>query len=253
MVYTVRFYLKSGKTKMKGSVKTHDYTKHATEYSELGIDGTFYLGFRDVPKLIKKYVKGTQALDYGCGPGRSTRFLKSLGFDVIGVDISSDMLTEARKKDEQGTYQQIERGVLPLEDSSFDLIFSSFVFLEIAAMIEIEKILSEFKRVLKPSGHIIILTSSMEGYKGDWVSVSYDFPENKRQFESGETVKLLIRGTNVILHDYYWTDQDYRDAFTKIHLRLIELHNPIGYDEDKIQWREESQKSPYSIYVLAKT
>ena len=78
---------------MKDSVKTHDYTKHATEYSELGIDGTFYLGFRDVPKLIKKYVKGTQALDYGCGPGRSTRFLKSLGFDVIGVDISSDMLT----------------------------------------------------------------------------------------------------------------------------------------------------------------
>jgi ubiquinone/menaquinone biosynthesis C-methylase UbiE len=120
-------------------------------------------------------------------------------------------------------------------------------------MIEIEKILSEFKRVLKPSGHIIILTMSMEGYKGDWVSLSFDFPENKRQFESGETVKLLIRGTNVILHDYYWTDQDYRDAFTKIHLRLIELHNPIGYDEDKIQWREESQKSPYSIYVLAKT
>lgn len=238
---------------MKDSVKTHDYTKHATEYSEVGTDGTHYLGFRDVPKLIKKYVKGTQALDYGCGPGRSTRFLKSLGFDVIGVDISSDMLTEARKKDEQGTYQQIESGVLPFEDSSFDLIFSSFVFLEIAAMIEIEKILSEFKRVLKPSGHIIILTTSMEGYKGDWVSLSYDFPENKRQFESGDTVKLLFRGTNVILYDYYWTDQDYRDAFNKIHLRLIELHNPIGNDEDKIQWREESQKSPYSIYVLAKT
>jgi len=32
--------------------KTHDYEKHAGDYAELGMEGTQYLAFRDIPMLI---------------------------------------------------------------------------------------------------------------------------------------------------------------------------------------------------------
>jgi len=31
-------------------------------------------------------VRGRKAVDFGCGAGRSTRFLRTLGFDAVGVD-----------------------------------------------------------------------------------------------------------------------------------------------------------------------
>jgi ubiquinone/menaquinone biosynthesis C-methylase UbiE len=107
-------------------MKTHDYQTFASEYASLGIEGTQYLAFRDVPKLIQKHVSGTHALDYGCGAGRSTRLLKSLGLDTVGVDVSNDMLQQARLKDTKGLYRNIKSGELPFDNESFDLVFSSF-------------------------------------------------------------------------------------------------------------------------------
>ena len=109
--------------------RTHDYEKHAGEYAELGMEGTQYLAFRDISMLIREYAGPiASALDYGCGAGRSTRFLKHLGFNVVGVDVSGEMLEQARSKDMLGEYHHIPSGHLPFEDSAFDLVFSSFVF-----------------------------------------------------------------------------------------------------------------------------
>ena len=55
-----------------------------------------YLAYRDVPTFVHQFVKGTRALDYGAGTGASSSFLYDLGLDVIGLDISSNMLEKAR-------------------------------------------------------------------------------------------------------------------------------------------------------------
>lgn len=233
-------------------MKRHDYDKHAPEFAELDIEGTYYLAFRDIPELVQKHVNGKKALDYGCGPGRSTRFLKSLGFDTVGVDISHAMLKQARLKDETGEYHHIQSGQIPFEDMSFDLIFSSFVFLETSSLDEMEKILFEMKRVLKRDGFIIIVTTPTEHYKANWVSFSYDFPENKRAIHSGEAVKLLIRGTGVILYDYYWTEQDYEQVFNHVGLRMTEILKPLGRDDDPVEWLDEKTIAPLLIYRLDK-
>ncbi len=161
----------------------HDYTKFSNEYAELEIEGTFYLAFRDIANLLNRYAKGKKALDYGCGAGRSTRYLKKLGYDTIGVDISPDMLKHAQLEDGFGEYYQIKSGQLPFDDMSFEIVFSSFVLLEVPSKEEMKEILLEMERVTKKNGTIVIVTSIAESYKGNWISFSFDFPENMQHLE----------------------------------------------------------------------
>lgn len=201
-------------------MKTHDYHKFANVYAQLGISNTYYLAYRDVPQLIEKYVKGKRALDFGCGGGRSTRFLKELGLDVIGVDISKDMINEARHKDPKGKYRHIKSDKLPFENSAFDLILSSIVFMEIPSKEEMAKILKEMKRVLKPEGIILVIVHGDDIYERAWTSFIWDSPKNKN-LKGGQKVKVAIRETNIEFFDYHWTNQDYLDVFANAKLNLI--------------------------------
>jgi SAM-dependent methyltransferase len=69
----------------------------AESYAKLEFPNTYYLAYRDLPEIISTHVTGNRAIDFGCGTGRSARFLKQLGFNVTGIDISADMLANARK------------------------------------------------------------------------------------------------------------------------------------------------------------
>lgn len=241
----------SGERERLAPSVTHDYAKHAGEYSTLGLDGTYYLAFRDIPALLKKHVRGDKALDYGCGPGRSTRYLKRLGFDTVGVDISRDMLQLAALQDEDGRYHQIRSSRLPFPNNSFNLVFSSFVFIEVSSEEEIVRIASEIRRVLRPGGRVFMVTGAIAGIEGDWVSFSYDLPENHRDIASGDPVKVQIRGTSVELYDYYWSDADFRRIFAESGLTVVELHTPMGRAEDPFEWRDEATKPFIGVYVLA--
>ena len=160
-------------------IDSHNYQKFAKEYSKLGIKDTFYLGFRDIPILIREYVKGKKALDFGCGSGRSTRFLKKLGFKTIGVDINQEMINEAKKLDSDGEYYLIKNNSIPSKESSFDLILIFAVLMEVSSKKEMKKIFSELNRVLKKEGILIIVTDAENMYKHDCASFIYSFPENK--------------------------------------------------------------------------
>lgn len=83
---------------------------NAKRYAAARFENTYYLGYRDLPLLIDRYVTGKRAVDYGCGTGRSTRFLKDLGFETIGVDISEEMLRHTLNEDAPCHYLHIESG-----------------------------------------------------------------------------------------------------------------------------------------------
>jgi SAM-dependent methyltransferase len=55
--------------------------ERARAYATLQFPGTYYLAFRDLPALIRRYNHGRRALDFGCGTGRSTRFLRNFGLE----------------------------------------------------------------------------------------------------------------------------------------------------------------------------
>ena len=228
------------------------YQKHASEFAKIDIEGTDYLAFRDMPKLLSRYGRGKKVLDYGSGAGRSTRFLKSLGFDTVGVDISQKMLKQARLRDVHGKYCHIKSGHLPFKDSSFDIIFFSFVFIAISSKKEIKEVLSEARRVLKKDGVMVNITNTPERYRGSWTSCFVDFPENKKTLKSGDKVKLLFKGINLLIYDYYWTEEDYRKVFYDVGLNLLKTHKPVGRNNDPYEWLDEAKIPPIVIHILGK-
>ena len=235
-------------------MKTHDYSLYAKDYAKLGLTQTYYLAFRDIPFILREYGKSdAKVLDYGCGTGRSLRFIRDLGYsDIVGVDISNDMINEAVKIDPNGKYKVIESAKIPYEDNTFDIIFMSYVFLEVGDINEIIKILKEFKRVLKQDGHIIFITSIVTDIKDKWLSFSYDFEENNKDLSKCQTLKLLIKDKNIILHDYNWSKKEYENAIDSAGLKLEKLHIPLGTEYDPYKWLDETTKGYKHIYILSK-
>ena len=107
-----------------------DAKQEATAYSN-AIVGTGYLAYRDLKKLINTYVVGNTALDYGCGRGRSSRFLSEMGFFVDALDICSFMLNEASKQDSTINYHLLKPFKLKNLQKQFNLILAQLVLVEI--------------------------------------------------------------------------------------------------------------------------
>jgi ubiquinone/menaquinone biosynthesis C-methylase UbiE len=243
------FVKRSGDLNM--SRTSHDYVRFAGAYSKLGIENTYYLAFRDLPALIGKYCQGNEALDHGCGAGRSSRFLKELGLSVTGVDISQDMIQEARERDPSGTYQLLQGMDLPFKDSSFDLVFQSCVAIEIPSRSAMDKTFSEISRVLKDTGIAVVVTGNAEQCIGEWSSFIFTVPKDSF-LQSGGQVELLIRGTEITLYDYVWFHSDFEDTFKQAGLIIEERHQPMITGSERYQWYQELSKPFWDIYVLRK-
>ena len=229
---------------------THDYQQFSEQYSKLRIEGTYYLAFEPIGELIERYGLKGRSLDFGCGAGRSTRFLKSLGFDVVGVDKNLSMLKQAQRSI-GGVYHLLDSEKLPFPTKSFNLVFQSFVLLEYASIPEMVKTFKELNRVLVEDGMAIIVTGSEDYYRRDWCSFQLDQSENQA-LRSGETAKVGIRGTDIVLFDYYWTDIDYRQVFQQSEFSVVELVQPLAQGNEPFDWVSECEFPCWSIYVLKK-
>lgn len=229
---------------------TYD-TKNSLKYSCRDFSTTDYLAFRDLPNIIGAKNKNHYALDYGCGAGRSTRFLKEIGYKSIGIDTNWNMLFNARLSDPAGLYIQIKSSEAPISDSSVDLIFSSFVLMEVPTQKEILRILREFKRMLKTGGKAVIIVNTVYFYEGRWTSCDINFPENRGNLRSGQKIRVRLIPENIILSDYFWNDNDYKVLFESAGLKIFDELMPLGIQDDNIAWIDEFSIPPHVVYILS--
>ena len=233
----------------------YEDAKRAESYAKLEFPGTYYLAFRDLPAIISKHVRGKKAIDFGCGTGRSTRFLRKLGFETIGVDISEDMIKLARERDPEGDYRLVgERGFSEFRDAVCDLVLSAFTFDNIPTMEQKVRLFGELARLLKNDGPIVNLVSSPEIYTHEWASfTTKDFPENKKA-KSGDKVKIVMTDVDDRrpVEDIAWSDEDYRKVYAKTGLELVETHKPLARDDEPYAWVNETRIAPWVIYVIKK-
>jgi ubiquinone/menaquinone biosynthesis C-methylase UbiE len=115
---------------------------------------------QSVLDLIDKEIdknKNIKVLDVGCGTGVYVDELVKRGFSVYGLDISKEMVERSllRIEESKKTYVRLSVGdaeLLPFKENFFDLIISVGVLEYLPSEINA---LSEFKRLLKPSGILI--------------------------------------------------------------------------------------------------
>jgi len=225
----------------------------AESYSRLEFPNTYYLAYRDLPEIISKHVTGNKAIDFGCGAGRSTRFLKQLGFNVIGIDKSKEMLELAKNIDISGNYQLVSNGNYDhLGFNQFDMVQSIFTFDNIPGWENRTKILIGLRNLLKPTGKIICLDSTPELYTNEWASfTTKDFPGNWTA-KTGDIVLdiMLDVEDRRPVEDIFWSETDYQKLFTQAGLEIESIYKPLGKEDEPFEWISEKEIAPWMIFVL---
>src|SRR5882672_7706276 len=111
-----------------------------------------------VEKLRPLLPSGAQVLDVACGTGDlSIALFENVGAQVIGIDFCRPMLERAARKQPQLSFIEGDALQLPFGDHVFDAVTIGFGLRNLA---NVERGLSELRRVLKPGGWAAILEFS---------------------------------------------------------------------------------------------
>ncbi len=123
-----------------------------------------------------------RALDIACGEGRNAVYAASMGYDVLGIDISEAGIrkteTLAREKNVFVETRVTDLDEYELTDNTFDLVLC-FNFLD-------RKLFPGIRRALKPGGLIFYETFNLDhlkytSFKREWV---LEYNELLEQFKN---------------------------------------------------------------------
>ena len=140
-------------------------------------------------KIFFKSKKG-KLLDYACGGGCNAIHLLKCGYNVYGIDVnlnSLKLLRKISKKNKKLKKPELfllkkDANRLPFDDNTFDYIIAMSVISLLGSEKKIKYLFSEFKRILKPRGKIII----------DINDHASEFSQNMKQIEKNVFLPKII-------------------------------------------------------------
>jgi SAM-dependent methyltransferase len=101
---------------------------NSTYYHKLYFDRDDDEAQKFIKRLLEKLqpLNGSRMLDVACGKGRHSRFLAEKGFDVTGIDISPDSITEAKQNETETLHFYVHDMRLLFWINYFDFAFNFF-------------------------------------------------------------------------------------------------------------------------------
>ncbi len=144
---------------------------------------------------------GKRVLDFGCGIGRVAAALAPLAAEVIGVDLSEQMVAQARARTAglPNLRFEVSDGIdLPFPDASFDLVLAvdSFPYLVRAGEGVLTSTLTDIARLLRPGGELLVFNWSYRGDLGQDADDARRLGEvaGLRLFRAGEQALRIWNG-----------------------------------------------------------
>ncbi len=105
-----------------------------------------------------RFKSGERLLEIGCGTGLFTELVRSAtGADIVGTDISPELIEEATRRLPEVTFQVDNALHLSFPDGAFDAVYGS----SILHHLELDPALGEIRRVLRPGGRMVFAEPNM--------------------------------------------------------------------------------------------
>lgn len=223
--------------------------KESSWYDKLLADPDSYQQKVVLPNLMRilDVKKGERVLDLGCGQGFFTAKMSELGAEMTGLDISSELISLAKKSAKNISYvvgRADQR--LPFENNYFD---KAFCILALQNMKEIAIFFEEVSRVLKEKGSLILVLNHPTfrvpqesdwgiDEKGQYRKIYKYLSEKKVEIDMhpGKTEKIGKKSSTVSFHRPL---QLYFKNFAKNGFAVTRLEEWISH--------KESQKGPKKI------
>ena len=134
-------------------------------------------------------------LDAGCGTGWYSRFWQQRGQRVVALDLSPQMLRQARSLDAASGYLAGDIDALPLASQSVDCVWSN---LAVQWSSDLRTALQQFARVLRPDGVMLfstLLAGSLQEVHDAWRPLGAG--EHANRFLTEEQVRAAGAGLNL--------------------------------------------------------
>ncbi len=181
-------------------------------------------------------VDGRRILDVGCGSGPLSAALRDRGAIISGFDLSKEMLELARRRlgeDADLTVADLAKP-LPYGDAAFDDVTASLVLHYLQDWTEP---LAELRRILKPSGRLILSLNHPIVYTALNPDAEYfDLAEFSFDAEhAGRTVTYTI---------WHRPLQAMSDAFTAAGFRISTISEPPISADTPTEQRPPNMKHP---------
>lgn len=161
---------------------------------------------------------GLRLLDVGCGTGHHLARFSRCGFDVAGVDGSSEMVLHARRANPGIAIECADVDRLPFTTASFDIV----VCIEVLRYLpDIQGCIREIARVLRPGGLCLATATPAWNLNGYWIV--------NRLASTGR-----MRGLTP-LRQYFTTSRRLRRQFRTTGFGAVDVH---GVYTSPVNWIE---------------
>jgi ubiquinone/menaquinone biosynthesis C-methylase UbiE len=122
--------------------------------------------------------------DFGCGPGNTTKYLKNLGVEISGLDLSEIMLEQARSIHTGVHFQKGNLLELEFQNDSIAGVVAFYAIVHFTKE-QVEKFFQELFRVLQPGGMVLLTyhigedTIHIDDFLGKKVDIDFMFFTNE--------------------------------------------------------------------------
>ncbi len=223
-----------------------EYDEIAEQYEEYGKGATtdWEIGHKNVAKLLEP-IKNKRVLDYGCGNGKFSTYLNSLGAKVVGIDISESQLNIAKSRNKDILYLLDNDPKIELYTNYFDAAVLIFVLCENSSKNKIINVLKKVHRLLKKDSNLVVLNPNWDKSNGrDFLTHQMQFTQSLKS--GGKAVTILKGGPPIYIPDYYWSKQNYLDMLKTSGFKNPDIYEPLAPNDGR-KWKDEKKYPPFLI------